>query len=113
MEPNLLQIEPLLERAEKYGKTSIELIKLKAIHKSAHLVGNLMFSTLLFIIAALFVILITIGASLWLGDVLGKVYYGFFAVSVVYLIAGLIVYLFMRTTIQNRITNSIIYNSLN
>ena len=35
METNLSLIEPLLERAEQYSKTSIELIKLRLVDKTA------------------------------------------------------------------------------
>lgn len=113
MEPNLLLIEPLLERAEKYGKTSVELIKLKAIHKSSQVMADLIFRAIIALILALFLILVTIGASLWLGEFLGKTYYGFFCVSIFYLIIGFVLYVFMRTRITNTITNTIIYKSLN
>ena len=39
MEDKIDYIEPLLQRAEQYGRTSIELFKLKALDKAAGVVS--------------------------------------------------------------------------
>jgi hypothetical protein len=78
MENNTKFIDPLVERATEYGKTSYELIKLKTIDKSASLVSTLISRVAAVLFFSMFVLVFTIGAALWLGELLGKSYYGFF-----------------------------------
>lgn len=113
MEPNAPLIEPLIERIEQYGKTSAELVKLRVIHKSALIMSEFIFRTVILIVLSLFLIFVTVGVSLWLGEIMGKTYYGFFCVSVFYLIIGAILYVFFRTSIKKHIANIVIYKSLN
>jgi len=85
-------LEPLLERVEEYGKTSFELIKLKSADKAAD-VASTVFSRLVLIPAVmLFVVTLNIACALWLGDILGKVYYGFLIIAGVYAVICFILY---------------------
>jgi len=71
-------VEALFERAENYSKTSLELFKLMAIDKCADLVSSLAVQFALFMVAAVFTLVINIGIAMWLGDLLGRMYLGFF-----------------------------------
>lgn len=113
MDPNISLIEPLFERIENYGKTSAELIKLKVVHKSSHIMSEFIFRAIILLILSLFIVFVTIGLSLWLGEIIGKTYYGFFCISVFYLITGVILQMFMRKSIKKHIANILIYKSLN
>ena len=54
METKLNLIEPLLERAEVYGKTSFELLKLKSLDKTADLASTLVSRSLFTLIVSFF-----------------------------------------------------------
>jgi hypothetical protein len=106
-------IEPLIERAEEYGRTSLELLKLNTVDKTSDVVSTLISRGSVVLVLTMFTVMINIGIALWLGDLLGKTYYGFFCVSVFYLVIGSILYFFMHNTIKRKISNSIISQLLN
>lgn len=105
-------IEMLFEKAENYGKTTIELAKLNAIDKSAEVVSSLATQLALAIMVALFVLMVNIGLALWLGEVLGKSYYGFFVVAGFHSFVAMILYVFRNQWIKEPISNTIISKML-
>ena len=106
-------IEPLFERIEEYGKTSFTLFKLKAVDKIATAISAFVSRSVIILVFSFVVVIASIGASLWIGDVLGKSYYGFFCVAGFYCVIGCILYFFMYNTIKKYIGNSIISQLLN
>lgn len=106
-------LEPLVEKVENYAKTSIELYKLKAIDKLSSVISTMVFRGIVAIFLTLFIIVVNFGLALWLGDLLGKYYYGFFCVAGFYFVIGGIVYFFMRKYIRKHIMNSIISKLMN
>lgn len=112
MDNNPTTIEMLLEKAENYTKTSIELAKLNLIDKSADVLSSLASIIVISIVAGMFLILASIGLALWLGEFLGSGYYGFFAVAGFYLVVALIVGLFKKSLIKTPISNSFITSIL-
>jgi hypothetical protein len=113
MENKINFVDPLIERAEIYSKISFELFKLKALDKTAGIASTFVSRGALVLMLSMFFILATIGASLWLGDLLGKSYYGFFCVAGFYAIIGGILYFCMHNWIKKRVSNSIISQMLN
>ena len=107
MESKLSLIEPLLERAEQYSKTSFELLKLKSLDKTADVTSNLISRLLFAIVLSIFVVLINIGIAIWLGDILGKNYYGFLIVGSFYGLISMVLF-FIHPMIKARLNNSII-----
>ncbi len=101
-------IESLFEKVEDYGRTSIELFKLNTIDKSADLVSSLATKTVIFIFVAMFILSINIGLALWLGEVLGKSYYGFFVVGGIYALIAIPVYVFRHQWIKEPVNNAVI-----
>ena len=81
-------IETLIEKAAVYGKTSFELIRLQAVDKTADKISSFTPGVVLCIIISCFLILVNIGAALWLGEVIGKTYYGFFALAGFYAVVA-------------------------
>lgn len=112
METQQNYIEPLIERAENYGKTSLELIKLKTVEKTADVVSTSVSRGAAILFLTMFTVIINIGIALWLGDVLGKSYYGFFCVAGFYGIVGGVLYFFMHNWIKERVSNSLISQML-
>ena len=107
METKTSIIEPLIERAEAYGKTSFELLRLKALNKTADVSSTLFSRTLFVLVIAIFAFTINIAIALWLGDLLGKAYYGFLIVSGFYAIVGVIL-LVAHPSIKASVNNTII-----
>lgn len=113
MENKTALLEPLFERAEEFGKTSFELLKYKTLEKTAD-VTSIFASRGIFIIAlSMFIALLNIGTALWLGDLLGKSYYGFFCVAGFYAILSSILYFFLHKRIKKYFSNSIIFQLFN
>jgi hypothetical protein len=100
MEENANLLELLFERATDYGKTSIELVKLKALGKTADLVSSIIPISVFIILVFTILLFLNIGIAFWLGEVLGKVFYGFFVVAAFYILTGLIFRLFLNNWIK-------------
>lgn len=113
MEEKTSFIEPLLEKAEAYGKSSFELFKLKTLDKTASVVAILLARAVVIPFFILFLFSLNIGIALWLGDILGKPYYGFFCVAGFYALVIIILYAFMGKYIQRKINEVIISQILN
>lgn len=108
MEDQANLIESLIEKGEQYGKTSLELLKLKTLDKSADVTSTLVSWLIVVIFAVLFFLILNIGVALWLGDLLGKSYYGFFFVSGFYAVLALVFWIFRKQLIKKPINESII-----
>jgi hypothetical protein len=101
-------IEELIEKVEQYGKTTIELLKLKTLDKSSDVISNLISWLIVLTFAVLFFLILNIGLALWLGELLGKSYYGFFVISGFYALLALVFGIFRKQLIKNPVNNSII-----
>mgnify|MGYP003608074217 CR=1 FL=1 len=112
MTENTTPIATLFERAEDYGKTTLNLLKLNAIDKSADVVSSLV-SRLAVIMTVVFsVLIISIGLALWLGKLLGETSYGFFIVGGFYSLLALFLKVFSHQWLKNPVSNSIIKQML-
>jgi fatty acid desaturase len=112
MEDNTTLLESLLERASEYGKTSFELIKLKTLDKTTDVVSTLVPHSVVFVLIATFVLFLNLGLALWLGDILGKTFYGFFVVAAFYILAGIIIHFFMHKWVKKLVGNYFIKQML-
>ena len=74
-------IESLFEKIQAYIKTTIELTKLKLLEKVTGTASSVVATVSVVLVFALFFFVLTIGIALYLGELLGKSYYGFFIVS--------------------------------
>ena len=112
MEEPASATELLFERIEAYGKTTIELTKLKALKTLSNIVTSLVARVSVMVMFSLFVIVLNIGVALMLGEWLGKTYYGFFIVAGFYLVIGIVSHFFLHKWIKAPVSNLIIPNSL-
>jgi Putative Actinobacterial Holin-X, holin superfamily III len=103
-----ISLESLFESTSAYVDTRIELTTLKATKKSSEAISS--FTTYLIIggIGFLALMVLNIALGFWLGDLLGKNYYGFFVVTFIYLLIGIIIYIRREKWIANRVANAII-----
>ncbi|UFH45554.1 hypothetical protein LNP27_10455 [Flavobacterium galactosidilyticum] len=112
MENNTSTIETLFEKAEDYTRTTAELMKLKAVDKTADVASSMLSRGAVSIVFVMFAFLVNIGLSLWVGELLGKDYYGFFIVSGIYLIISILLYIFRDPLIKLPVSNFIIERML-
>ncbi|MES2619762.1 MAG: hypothetical protein V4615_02845 [Bacteroidota bacterium] len=105
-------IETLYERAESYGKTTYELTKLKSLETTTVVVTSLVSRLSVIIMISLFALVLNIGIALWLGELLGKSYYGFFIVAGFYLLAGVVLHFFLLKWIKKPMSDLIIAQAL-
>ena len=112
MEDKASLLEPLFEKALSYSKTSSELLQLKALAKASDLISQMVSRLVLTVFLMLFIIIMTIGISLWLGDLLGKSYYGFFIFGAIYFIIGVLI-IIIHPQIKKRVNDLIISQALN
>lgn len=108
MDDSATPVETLLERAEDYGKTTLELFKLSAIDKSADVASSFISHLAIFITVALSFLIVNIGLALWVGKLLGDSFYGFFIVGGFYALLAIPLYIFREQWIKYPISNSII-----
>lgn len=101
-------IESLLEKGEQYGKTTIELLKLKTLDKSADVVSTMISWAFVIVFIVLFFLIFNIGIALWLGELMGKTYYGFFAIAGLYALLAILFGVFRQQIIKRPVNNSII-----
>ncbi|HAF27872.1 MAG TPA: hypothetical protein DCG75_02390 [Bacteroidales bacterium] len=107
MEYNAKQFETLAERTTEYVKTSYDLVKLKVVDKISDIVSSLIPHSVVFVIIAIFLLFCNLGIVFWLGELLGKIYLGFFIVAAFYGFLGIIM-LFMHKWFKKNIYNKII-----
>lgn len=108
MTDNAKPLETLFERAEDYSKTTLKLLKLNAIDKSADVVSSLVSRLAVIMTIVLSVIIINIGLSLWIGKLLGETYYGFIVIGAFYALVALLLHLFRHEWLKYPVSNSII-----
>ena len=101
-------IDTLFEKTKDYVETRADLFRLKAIRKTAQIGSSLISKVIIGVVFSSFFIFLNIGIALWLGSILGTAYYGFFALSALYLIVGIIVYSNRKKILSSPIADSII-----
>ena len=112
MENITATIEKLIEKAEVYSKTTLELCKCKAINEAANVFSSLAIRLVLLVVAVFISLMVNIGLALLLGEFLGKTYYGFFLIAAFYILVGMVVYLFRKQWIKHPVSNFIISQML-
>jgi len=101
-------IATLFERAEDYAKTTIKLVKLNAVDKSAEIVSSLFSLLVVSMTVVLSIIITSIGVALWLGKLLGDAFYGFFIIGAFYLLVAIVLRVFREQWLKYPVSNSII-----
>src|SRR5688500_17060890 len=112
METPASLIESLFERVEAYSKTSYELSKLKSLETTTVVVTSLISRLSVILMISVFALVLNIGIALLLGELLGKAYFGFFIVAAFYLVAGIVLHLFLHRWIKKPVSDLIITQAL-
>lgn len=112
MNPKDSSIEILFEKIENYGITSAELFKLSFIDKFADLVSSIALKTSIYFSVVTFVLIANIGIALWLGDLLGKTYLGFFVMALFYALVASLTCIYGHEYIKKPLNNRLIIKLL-
>jgi hypothetical protein len=113
MEDKTNFIESLFDKVTDYGKTSYELVKLKAIDKASDVVSTIIPHSIILVIGGCFMLFLNLGIAFWLGEILEKVYYGFLVVAAFYCFLAIVLQLFMHKWIKKCVQNYFIKKVLN
>ncbi len=105
--------ETLLSQAGEYAETRAKLLKLKVADKTSETVSDAASALVVGIFLIFFVVLLSFGLSFLLGELLGKTYYGFFAMAGFYAICALIFKANKKRFIKTPVSNFIIAKFLN
>lgn len=101
-------IDILYEKAKKYTETSVELLALNTVDKTADVLSSLTSIVLIVLVVAMFTLFFNVGLSLFIGNLLNEYYLGFFIVSGFYLVLALVLYKFKDKIIKMPVANLII-----
>jgi hypothetical protein len=112
MEENTNIFETLFASTVEYSKTGFELAKLKALDKTSDVVSSLISHYVVWIVIASFTLFVSLGLAFWLGEILGKIYFGFFAVAVLYGITGLVINFVFHKTLKRIVADYLIRKML-
>jgi len=112
MEDKYKMLEDLVSSVETYGKTNIELLKLKTVDKVADGISSMVAWAAIGIALILFFITLNFGVALLLGALFGNSYIGFLIVAAFYGLTGLILYIFKDKWIKKPLHVSLINDML-
>ncbi len=108
MEEQTKKIESLISNTTEFAKTSFELVKIKAIEKAVDVISSVVPSAIAFSLIASFLLFVNLGLSLWLGEILGKTFYGFLIVGGFYGVSAIVVYLVFFEAIKRFVGNYLV-----
>jgi len=112
MEDQTNLIETLIEKAADYVKSGFELAKLKTLDKTSDMISTLLSHSVVMVIVSLFMLFLNLGLAFWLGEILGKIYFGFFVVAAFYGISGILIHFFLHDRIKKCVGNNFIKQML-
>lgn len=107
-EDNPTMFEILFDKAETYGKTTLKLKTYQAIDTASDISSSLASKIILGLFALMVFLLASIGLALWIGEQLGEISHGFFAVAGIYLVVGVLIFFLRDMLIKIPVSNFII-----
>ncbi|HMI79897.1 MAG TPA: hypothetical protein VK484_13955 [Ferruginibacter sp.] len=113
MENQNSSVETLFEKAGDYLETKIELLKLQAVNTTSDVTSSIVSRFAMLLVITLITLILNVGIALWIGDMLGKMYYGFFLVSGFYIIVAALLYFFRSKWIKRPLHDRLIKKMLN
>ena len=105
MEEKATIVESVIDHVKEYAKTSFELVKLKAVKEGSEAASVVVAYVIVLASVIMFVIIINIGLALLIGDLTGKLYYGFFIVAGFYALLVFIMHFGHKVILKRPISN--------
>ncbi|MFM2136348.1 MAG: hypothetical protein RL021_1748 [Bacteroidota bacterium] len=106
-------IDDFVGHTRQYIETRVELGKLQLIEKGSVVSGQLAARLILFLLSMSVIAFFSIAAALYLGELLGKTYYGFAVIGGIYSLACLLLYLNSYRWIERPVAGGVIRSILN
>ena len=103
----------LLEKINDYLETRLELFRLKTIDKSSDVLSSLVTFLAILLGMIILIFMLCIGLAIYLGEILGKTYYGFFAVGAFIGLLVFFIYVFRNKWIKSPVCNLILRKIFN
>lgn len=113
METPVCLMENLSNSVEAYSRTTFEIAKLQALQTTSDVAASLVSRLSVVLAVSLFAFVFNIGVALWLGDILGKNYYGFFVVAAFYLVVAAVLHFLLLVWMRRTVGGIIITEALN
>ena len=107
-QPTFTIIESLFSHSKEYVENRIELLKLKAVDKTATVATAVLSGVIFFVLFFIFFVVLNIGVALWIGDLVGKSYLGFLLLAAFYLLIGLVLFIGGSKWLKSVFTSMII-----
>ncbi|HRN78785.1 MAG TPA: phage holin family protein [Ferruginibacter sp.] len=101
------ELNELFDHLTAYVEATVELNKMKAASKAASIGSTLIHKSIGVIMLSMVFLLLSVGAAFLVGEWLGKVYYGFFAMGGLYLIIA-IIFLRSNKKMESKLTDTLI-----
>ncbi len=101
-------VEELYEKLKSYGETRFALIKLQLINKVSGFFSTLITTLIISVIMFVVILCISVGLALLIGSWLGNAYWGFFIISGIYIIIGLILYSSRGSLLKTPVSDKLI-----
>lgn len=110
---NSSSIETLFKKTGDYVETKIDLLKLQAVDKTSEVTSSLVSNIVIGVLGMMMLIIFNIGIAFYLGEVLGRIYYGFFLVSAFYMLLTVLLYVFRKDWLKGPVQDQMIRKLLN
>jgi hypothetical protein len=107
-----LLYEELFEKAKEYTKSNYELLKLKTLERATDVLSTFVSQIVVWALVLGFVLFVSFGLSFWLGDLTGKVFYGFLIVGGFYGLIAIIARFIVYKRMKKRVSDVIIMHAL-
>jgi hypothetical protein len=108
MQDQLNSVESLWEKVQDYLETRIELVRMKTAGKAAEMGAALASRMIIGVAILLMIVVLNTGIAIWLGEIMGKMYYGFFIVAGFYLLIIMLLIVFRSDIIKKPVKNIMI-----
>ena len=108
MEDTTQIVKNLLISTNEYGKARYRLILIKLIDRISDDVSSFIANLILLLTVSCFLMFANFGIAIYLGDLLGNAFYGFFALAGFYLLFSITIHLFFKKWIKRRFHDAII-----
>jgi hypothetical protein len=106
-------MESLYEKAKAYTDTTLELAKLKAVDKTASIIGAVVARVAVLLLLLMFGFCANIALALWLGSLLGAAWLGFLVVAGFYGVVALFVHFVWGDSLRKKIADAFVSQVLN
>jgi hypothetical protein len=105
-------IDSLFDQIGNYGDTRIEILKLSAVDKASELISFASVRAALYLMVSGAILFSSIAIALLLGEWLGRYSYGFFIVSIAFVLAAILIYVLRDKWIRDPVARLVITKAL-